>query len=145
MISSGIRVGAWDYLYWGNIQPIEQEGKIVAARMIPSLDQIHALSYNWNKEHCDPPLYDVEFEHQWKTAMKFIGNHIKAEKVLEALLPSTNKMAVKRTVEVELIIDPMQMKAVHGRLGNKIVEYERIFGNIPSPEEVESKKRHFRQ
>jgi integrase len=34
MVSSGIRVGAWDYLHWGNIQPIEQEGKIVAARMI---------------------------------------------------------------------------------------------------------------
>jgi integrase len=34
MVSSGIRVGAWDYLHWRNIQPIQQEGKIVAARMI---------------------------------------------------------------------------------------------------------------
>jgi integrase len=34
MISSGIRVGAWDYLRWGNIRPIEQDGKIVAARMV---------------------------------------------------------------------------------------------------------------
>jgi hypothetical protein len=34
MVSSDIRVGAWDYLHWGNIQPIEQEGKIVATRMI---------------------------------------------------------------------------------------------------------------
>ena len=34
MVSSGIRVGAWDYLRWGNILPIEQDGKIVAARMI---------------------------------------------------------------------------------------------------------------
>jgi integrase len=31
MISSGIRVGAWDYLRWG---PVEQNGKIVAAKMI---------------------------------------------------------------------------------------------------------------
>jgi hypothetical protein len=31
MTSSGIRVGAWDYLYWGNIKPIEQDGRIVAA------------------------------------------------------------------------------------------------------------------
>ena len=30
MASSGIRIGAWDYLRWGNIQPIEREGKIVA-------------------------------------------------------------------------------------------------------------------
>jgi integrase len=34
MVSSGIRVGAWDYLRWGNILPIEQNGKIVAARMM---------------------------------------------------------------------------------------------------------------
>lgn len=34
MVSSGIRVGAWDYLHWENIRPIEQDGKIVAARMV---------------------------------------------------------------------------------------------------------------
>ena len=47
---------------------------------ILSLDQIRTLAYNWNKEHCDPPLDDLEFEHQWKTATKFIGSQIKAEK-----------------------------------------------------------------
>jgi len=30
MVSSGIRLGAWDYLRWGNIQPIERHDKIVA-------------------------------------------------------------------------------------------------------------------
>ena len=35
MTSSGIRLGAWDYLKWGDIRPIEKEGKgIVAAKMI---------------------------------------------------------------------------------------------------------------
>jgi integrase len=34
MVSSGLRVGAWDYLHWGNIRPIEQGDKIVAARML---------------------------------------------------------------------------------------------------------------
>lgn len=34
MVSSGIRVGARDYLRWGNIRPIEQDGKIVAARIV---------------------------------------------------------------------------------------------------------------
>jgi hypothetical protein len=33
MCSSGIRLGAWDYLKWGNIKPIEKDGQIVAARM----------------------------------------------------------------------------------------------------------------
>jgi integrase len=34
MASSGIRLGAWDYLRWGDIRPIEGEGKIVAAKII---------------------------------------------------------------------------------------------------------------
>jgi integrase len=34
MVSSGIRVGAWDFLRWRDIQPIEQNGEIVAARMV---------------------------------------------------------------------------------------------------------------
>jgi hypothetical protein len=33
MCSSGIRLGAWDYLRWGHVKPIEREGKIVAARI----------------------------------------------------------------------------------------------------------------
>ena len=35
MTSSGIRLGAWDYLKWGDIRPIEKEGRgNVAAKMI---------------------------------------------------------------------------------------------------------------
>ena len=34
MASSGIRLGARDYLHWGDIRPIEREGKIVAAKII---------------------------------------------------------------------------------------------------------------
>ena len=34
MISSGIRIGAFDYLRWKHIIPIEREGKIVAAKII---------------------------------------------------------------------------------------------------------------
>jgi hypothetical protein len=34
MASSGIRLGAWDYLRWGHITPSERDGKIVAAKMI---------------------------------------------------------------------------------------------------------------
>jgi integrase len=34
MASSGIRLGAWDYLRWGNIKPIEIDGKVVAAKII---------------------------------------------------------------------------------------------------------------
>jgi hypothetical protein len=34
MASSGIRLGAWDYLRWKDIQPIERQGKIVTAKII---------------------------------------------------------------------------------------------------------------
>ena len=34
MGSSGIRLGAWDYLRWKDIQPIERQGKVVAAKII---------------------------------------------------------------------------------------------------------------
>jgi integrase len=34
MVSSGIRLGAWDYLKWKHIIPIEREGKIIAAKIV---------------------------------------------------------------------------------------------------------------
>ena len=34
MASSGIRIGAWDYLQWGHIRPIERDGETIAAKMI---------------------------------------------------------------------------------------------------------------
>jgi integrase len=34
MVSSGIRLGAWNYLKWKHITPIRREGKIVAAKII---------------------------------------------------------------------------------------------------------------
>lgn len=33
MVSSGIRVGAWDYLRWGNIVPIKKNDCLMAAKM----------------------------------------------------------------------------------------------------------------
>lgn len=33
MVSGGIRVGAWDYLQWGHVMPIERVGVIVAAKI----------------------------------------------------------------------------------------------------------------
>jgi integrase len=34
MASSGIRIGAWDYLQWGHIRPVKKDTEVVAARLI---------------------------------------------------------------------------------------------------------------
>jgi hypothetical protein len=34
MVSSGIRLGAWDYLRWGHIQPIYNNREIIAAKIL---------------------------------------------------------------------------------------------------------------
>jgi hypothetical protein len=69
----------------------------------------------------------------------------RAEEVLETVPLSPDRMTLRRTIETQLIIDPMQMKAIHTWLGQKIVEYERLFGAIPSPEEVDNKARRHPQ
>jgi hypothetical protein len=33
MASSGIRIGAWEYLDWGHVEPIKREGSIIAAKL----------------------------------------------------------------------------------------------------------------
>ena len=63
------------------------------------------------------------------------------KKVLETQPLSANRAVVKRIAECELIIDPMQMKSVYKWLGDKIKDYEKLFGTIPSPEEVGSRAR----
>lgn len=34
MASSGIRVGAWDYLRWGHLRPVEKNGEVIAVKII---------------------------------------------------------------------------------------------------------------
>jgi integrase len=33
MVSSGIRIGAWDYLDWGHVEPVGVDGRVVAAKL----------------------------------------------------------------------------------------------------------------
>jgi hypothetical protein len=33
MASSGIRLGAWDYLKWGHIKPVFENGEVYAAKV----------------------------------------------------------------------------------------------------------------
>jgi len=40
-------------------------------RSIP-LDDIRTFAFNWNLEHCSPPLSSKEFAYQWKSAREYI-------------------------------------------------------------------------
>jgi hypothetical protein len=42
-----------------------------------SLDDIKQICQFWNEKHCDPPLNNIEFERQWKQAIKFVSKSIK--------------------------------------------------------------------
>jgi integrase len=45
MISSGIRVGSWEYLQWKHVIPKEREGNIVAAKLIVTNTKINNRTY----------------------------------------------------------------------------------------------------
>lgn len=53
MISSGIRVGAWDYLRWGNIRPMKRDGKITAARMVVMVAKKIRMSHFYRHQHIE--------------------------------------------------------------------------------------------
>ena len=52
------------------------ESLIQRNKKILSLDKIKELAYEWNQQHCKPPLDDKEFERQWNDALKFVGRSI---------------------------------------------------------------------
>jgi len=43
------------------------------------LEIIKQMAYLWNQNHCVPPLDDVEFERQWKDAVRFVSKSITHE------------------------------------------------------------------
>ena len=62
-----------------------------------------------------------------------------AVNALKTPQPEPQRIVLKRTIECELLLDPLQLKSLHIWLGEKIKEYEALFGRIPSPEEVTSR------
>ncbi len=60
-------------------------------------------------------------------------------KALESQPPNMGRTVIMRTLEASIVLDPVQMKSTHQWLGNLVKEYERVYGTIPSPEELQSK------
>ena len=66
------------------------------------------------------------------------SEEIDAKDVLASENPQI-RPTVKRTLETRLVINPFTAKSILYWLNQNIAEYERVFGRIPSPEEVNSK------
>jgi hypothetical protein len=49
------------------------ESLIQRNKKILSLEKIKELAYEWNQQHCKPPLDEKEFERQWNDALKFVS------------------------------------------------------------------------
>lgn len=45
-------------------------------RGILSFDKIKKMAYDWNQEHCIPPLDNKEFEKEWKQSFNFVAKGI---------------------------------------------------------------------
>ena len=61
------------------------------------------------------------------------------EEPLKTPQPNYNKQVLKRILQAKLIIPPMDLKSFIIFLQKSLIEYEKIYGTIPSPEEIARK------
>ena len=66
-----------------------------------------------------------------------------ADKELDSEPLAYQRIKYARTSECELVLSPMQLKSTYLWLGEKLAEYEAVFGKIPSPQEVQSKLKSY--
>lgn len=70
------------------------------------------------------------------------SDELKAGEALADADLAPERSEIKRTLECRLLIDPFQAKMISNWLQKNIVEYERLYGKIPSPEELAGKFGH---
>jgi len=61
------------------------------------------------------------------------------EEALKTPQPNYSKQVLKRILQAKLIIPPMDLKSFIIFLQKSVTDYEKIFGIIPSPEEMARK------
>lgn len=93
MASSGIRVGAWDYLKFKHIIPLERAGQIVAAKLI-----VYAGEYDEHFTFITPEAY-FELE-KWKKYRIQSGEVVNAESWVMRNIWNTKKGAARGLVSV---------------------------------------------
>jgi hypothetical protein len=78
MASSGIRLGAWDYLRWGHIKPIEKAGKTFGN--LDATEQT-AEEIEYHLSHCLNDYNPEERYRQRKAAYYFHESYVEMEKL----------------------------------------------------------------
>lgn len=61
------------------------------------------------------------------------------EEAIKSINIDTMNLRLKRMIECDLIINPLQMVAIRDWLSLKIKEYESVFGEIPSKEDLQDR------
>ena len=105
MVSTGIRVGAWDYLKYGHITPLEREGKLVAARVL-----VYAGTPDWYATFMTPEAFrEVE---AWMRFRKQCGEIISPDSWLMRDLWDTESAIRKNTHTTGVVTIPAKLSSV---------------------------------
>ena len=137
MVSSGIRLGAWDMLQWKHIEPnLDVDGKVTAAKLTvyPGDDEeyytfITPEAYNYTKEWMDYRQQNGEFitgeswvmRDIWRTTEMNYGAHFGRAKTPKQLKSSGIKSIMERALKAQGLWKPLasgskrrEWKTIHG-------------------------------
>lgn len=67
------------------------------------------------------------------------SEELKLNEALSDSNPSRERIISKRILESRLFMDPYMAKKLQNALNSHILQYEKKFGKIPSPEEIRDK------
>jgi hypothetical protein len=131
MASTGIKVGAWDYLKYGNITPMERHGKLVAAKLL-----VYAGTPDWHTAFMTPEAYR-ELE-AWMKFRKQCGENIARDSWVMRDLWDTEAAIRKNTGTTGVVKMPKKLSSV----GVKRVIERALWAQGLRKDLEEGKKRH---
>jgi integrase len=131
MASTGIRVGAWDYLQYGHITPIERDGKLAAARVL-----VYAGTPDSYITFMTPEAYrEVE---AWMKFRKQCGEKISADSGVMRDLWDTEAAIRKNMHTTGLVTMPKKLSSI----GVKRLIERALWAQGLRKDLEEGKKRH---
>jgi hypothetical protein len=131
MVSTGIRVGAWDYLRYEHITPIEREGKLVAAKVL-----VYAGTSDWYITFMTAEAYrEVEV---WMNFRKQCGEKVTSDSWVMRDLWDTEAAVRKNMHTVGLVTMPKKLSSI----GVKRLIERALWAQGLRKDLEEGKKRH---